>query len=233
MGHTAFIEKKHDKHLKVVSNLGELLKGKTYAMLGDQTIVYENDKGKYVIFTIDPNAHYTKEDFMQLPEGAPFELLNGKLTFMPSPFDPHQNASSNLHISLGAFIKQHKLGVIRAAPLDVHLDEENIFQPDLFFVAKERTSIIKKWVFGPPDLVVEIHSKSTKKSDLNTKYKQYEKHGVPEYWMVDTESKTVKIYVLKGKKYVLKGEYKEGSKLASNVVNGFEMAIDDIFEVDI
>ena len=163
MGDTAFLGKTYNSHLHVVSNLSDLLNGRMYAMLGDRTIVFENEKGKYVIFTVDPDADYTKEDFMQLPEGAPFELLNGKLTYMPSPFDPHQNAAGNIYLALGLHVKQNKLGVVRFAPLDVHLDRKNIFQPDLLFVSKQRTNIIGKWVFGAPDLTIEIHSKSTKK----------------------------------------------------------------------
>ncbi|MFQ5446523.1 MAG: Uma2 family endonuclease, partial [Saprospiraceae bacterium] len=122
-----------ESYFKTVDSFDDLLGGKTYTMLGENVMVYKDKKGKYVVFTIDPKATYTVDDFVELPEGAPFELLNGKLIYMSSPKDYHQEVSLNLAAALHYFVKSNKLGVIREAPYDVHLDGKNIFQPDILF----------------------------------------------------------------------------------------------------
>ena len=229
MGSAAVLEHKESNNLQVVKSLDDLLYGKTYSLLSRNRLLFKNEKGEHVIFRIDPEKKYTKKDYMQLPEGAPYELLNGKLTHMPSPFDYHQNVSWNLSLELGIFNKKHKLGIFRAAPYDVHFDKENIAQPDILFISNERKSIIDKYAWAAPDLAVEIHSKSTKKRDKEVKFKLYEKHGVKEYWMVDTDAKTVEVYILKNKKFKLKATYKKGETLKSDILIGFEMKINDVF----
>ncbi|MEZ4957923.1 MAG: Uma2 family endonuclease [Saprospiraceae bacterium] len=232
MGDSAALSDKQNNHLKVVKSFDDLMGGNTFAMLGEQTILFKNEKGEHVLFKIDPKVKYTANDFLKLPEGAPFELLNGKLINMPSPFDQHQSIAANIHLILGHYIKKNKLGTLRFAPLDVHLDEDNIVQPDLLFIANDRKNIINKWVIGAPDVVIEIFSNSTKKKDKNAKFKLYQKHGVLEYWLVDPEIKSVEIYILKSKKFILKDKYSEGEKLKSDIIKGFEMVTNEIFETE-
>lgn len=233
MGSAAIKEKQQDNGLQVVQSLDDLLLGNTYTMLSYDRMLFKNEKGNYVIFRIDAEKEYTKEDYLKLPEGAPYELLNGKLTHMASPFDYHQNISWNLSLLLGNFNKIHKLGILRAAPYDVHFDKKNVIQPDFIFISNERKHIIEKWAMGAPDLVIEIHSKSTKKKDIDSKFKLFEKHGVKEYWMVDTDKKTVNVQILKNKKFHQKAEYKIGEILKSEVLTGLEIPVDEIFEKDI
>ncbi len=230
MTDTTVLKQKQNRYLQIVHSFDDILKGNTYAMLGEQVMLFENEKGEYVLFTIDPLATYSKKDFMQLPEGAPFELQNGKLIYIASPKTLHQLILGNIFNYLFFFVKQQKLGKVFSSPMDVHFDEKNIVQPDILFVSKERNAIIKDWIFGAPDLAVEIFSPSTKRNDKKNKFNLYQKHGVLEYWLVDTELKTVEVHVLKEKKYALKGIYKAGDSLKSNVVKGFEMAVVELFE---
>ncbi|WP_028987066.1 Uma2 family endonuclease [Thermicanus aegyptius] len=58
------------------------------------------------------------------------------------------------------------------APLDFHFDEENIVQLDLINISRERVKIIRDgYIFGVPDLVVEIMSESTGTRDKTIKKK--------------------------------------------------------------
>ena len=68
-------------------------------------------------------------------------------------------------------------------------------QPDLLFISKDRASILtEKNIQGAPDLLVEILSTSTRKTDEIIKRKLYEQHRVSEYWIIDPELETVKVY---------------------------------------
>jgi Uma2 family endonuclease len=180
---------------------------------------------------VKQGKQYTYEDMLRLTprDSGNYELHDGKIFFMPSPLVPHQIASSNLHIELGAFAKRNKLGRVLAAPMDVRFTENDIVQPDLMFIANERADIIQKIVEGAPDLVVEIKSESNTPKELGYKKFLYETGGVKEYWLVDVEAQTVKQYLLKDDEFLLQKVYTPTDTLRAVVLEGFEITIAAIF----
>ncbi len=77
------------------------------------------------------------------------------------------------------------------------LSEIDVVQPDLLFVSHAKASIITEAnIHGAPDLAVEILSESTRRTDEIIKRKLYEHYGVKEYWIIDPDLETVKIYRL-------------------------------------
>ncbi len=92
---------------------------------------------------------------------------------------------------------------MRIAVYDVHFSNQNIFQPDIIFIANENLKKIKsKGLVGAPDLVIEILSPATAQKDLGEKKDVYEQYGVKEYYTVDPASKIVQSFILKGKQFV-------------------------------
>ena len=102
----------------------------------------------------------TIEDYMQLPEGAHYQLVEGNILEMPSPIYIHQKISSLLFGKLFNQIYNQNKGEILSAPMDVHLGYYTIVQPDIIFIDKSRLHIIDKYIFGAPDVIIEIISKS-------------------------------------------------------------------------
>jgi Uma2 family endonuclease len=152
------------------------------------------------------------EVFKMLPEGTRAELIEGILYMSPAPFLDHQDASITIGSLLFTFVRKQKLGRVFAAPIDVFLDHENVFQPDIIFVSKSNQTILRKeGVFGAPDLVIEILSPGTRKFDLVKKKKIYEKSGVKEYWVVDPATKECTGFQL------IKGEFSEFKKEKGNL----------------
>jgi Uma2 family endonuclease len=118
------------------------------------------------------------------------------------------------------------------APTDVVLSELDVVEPDLLFVSAARTSIItEKNIQGPPDLVVEIISETSRKTDKTIKRKLYERHGVREYWIVDPELETVEVYRMADSGYVRAAELSREADeaLASPLLPGFQLKLSDIF----
>ena len=140
----------------------------------------------------------TYEDYADLPnDGNRYEILEGELAVTPAPNTKHQTASGNLFFLLTQHIREKDLGKLFHAPVDLILESASVLQPDLLFVSKARQSIItERAIEGAPDLVVEILSPTTSRSDRVTKAQIYARHKVAAYWIVDPEQEAVEIYLL-------------------------------------
>ena len=211
----------------VAADLEQLLYGRTFYTVGNQ-ILYHS-KGKLVITQISEDSEYTVNDYMQLPEGAPYQLINGKLILMASAKFNHQEISFNLTLEIGTFVKQNKLGKVVTAPMDVHFDEKNIFQPDILFVSIKRKAIIKDWIMGAPDFVVEILSKSTAKFNKTKKMKVYGEYEVIECWIVNLNDQNIEVYHNQNKQMQLAQTAQKTDKITSKAIEGFELSVSSIF----
>ncbi len=145
--------------------------------------------------TIDRTKNWTVKDYLLLGEiTTPCQLINGELIMSPSPSPFHQTVLGNLYSIIRDYAKELN-GHVFFAPLDLYIDEYNVFQPDLIFINAINEKIItKRGIEGTPDLVVEIISPSNIFTDRNQKKTTYQKIGVKEYWIVDPANKTLEIY---------------------------------------
>ena len=77
--------------------------------------------------------------------------------------------------------------------------DHDIVEPDLLVVLAPRGSFLtKRTVAGPPDLIVEILSTSTRRKDRELKLNLYQRAGVDEYWIVDPVARNLVKYVRRG-----------------------------------
>lgn len=137
-------------------------------------------------------------DYSQRPdEGKRYQLIEGSLVLEEAPSSDHQLIVGNLHYLIRRHLAAHPIGVLYFSPLDTYLSELNVFQPDLLFVRKNQARLVEAHgVEGPPTLVVEVLSLSTRKNDLGPKRVVYARAGVKEMWVVDPEDRTVAVYRL-------------------------------------
>src|SRR5437016_5346149 len=134
-------------------------------------------------------------EFLKFPDdGNRHEIIEGEWFMTPPPNLGHQGTVGNADRLLGNHIEKKDLGWLFVAPAAVFLGKHDIVEPDLFFVAKERRSILRKdGVHGAPDLVIEVLSPSTAMYDRNEKLALYQRSGVREYWLIDPSERTVEI----------------------------------------
>jgi Uma2 family endonuclease len=142
------------------------------------------------------SVKFTYEDFLNFPDdGKRHEIIEGEHYVTPSPTTKHQRTVTRLTVALGRYLEQHVLGELFVAPFDVVLSDLDVVEPDLLYISRERASVLTgQHVRGAPDLVLEILSPGTRKTDEVTKRKLYERCGVAEYWVVDPELDAIKIY---------------------------------------
>lgn len=141
---------------------------------------------------------YTYADLQSFPEdNLRREIIDGELFVNPSPIVRHQRVAGNLYDLLKAFAKITG-GRVFFAPLDVFFSDKNVVEPDLLLIRVDHLYRIgEKRMDGPPDLVVEISSPSTRCLDQVRKRDLYERFGVAEFWFVDLEAERIEVYVLR------------------------------------
>jgi len=141
------------------------------------------------------------------PDGKRYELLEGDLYVTPVPSPLHQRVSKRLQRRLEAYFEASALGEVFDAPIDVILTLHDVVQPDLVVVT-DAAQVSGRGIEGPPTLIVEVLSPSTRDHDRTVKARRYAALGVRHYWLVDPEGCRLECYRAEGDAYVLvaKGE---------------------------
>ncbi len=177
---------------------------------------------------------FTYEDFLLFPEdGKRHELLDGEHFVTPAPTTRHQRLSLRLSTAIEVFLKEHPIGELFVAPCDVVLSNVDVVEPDLLFIAASRQSIITELnIQGAPDLVVEILSDSTRKTDEVIKRKLYERFGVKEYWIVDPVLDSIKIYrkTEDGYTHAQTLTQEDTTHLTTSLLPGLQITLEELFE---
>jgi Uma2 family endonuclease len=171
----------------------------------------------------------TVEDYLALPDDVRAELIGGELYVTPSPDEHHQRISQEICVLLRNALGRTAFGEVFYAPLDVHLPGGDVVQPDLLVVARERASIVERWVYGAPDLVVEILSPTHRERDLVVKRHLYARAGVREYWIVDGEPRGVEVLALEGEAYEPRGWFTGARELVSPLLGPLGATADSLF----
>jgi Uma2 family endonuclease len=173
---------------------------------------------------------YSNKDYEQLPEGAPYQLINGELVISPVPIIIHQRLSYRIYRLLDSFVLSHNSGEVFYAPVDVYFSDEHIVQPDIIFIANENADkITREKVTGAPDLIVEVLSLTNAYIDLVQKKNIYEEFGVKEYWIVDPDTQSVEIFENVGSEFIRFSRAKMRGQIFSKVLDGLKVDIEKIF----
>lgn len=135
------------------------------------------------------------------------EVLDGKVVLMsPRPTVNHNQTAFNIAFAFKAYLRGKHCKAF-ADGTDVYLTEKDRVIPDVMIVCNK--DIIKRnGIHGVPDLIVEVLSPGTEKKDRGYKKDLYEKCGVQEYWLVDTDGRAVEVYLLKDRRFFLDEVYK-------------------------
>jgi Uma2 family endonuclease len=176
---------------------------------------------------------FTYDDVLNFrADGRRHEIIDGEHYVTPSPNTKHQRIVTTLTVALGRYLAGNPLGELFVAPFDVVLTELDVVQPDMLYISRERMSVLtRQHVRGAPDLVVEILSPGTRTTDEVTKRKVYERFGVQEYWIVDPELDTIKIYRHTEQRFVRAADLsvEHADKLTTPLLPGFSAILADVF----
>lgn len=177
-----------------------------------------------------PKRLWTYDEMLaELPETTqPLELWDGEMVMSPSPHADHQRSVLRFCEQLNRFVAERKLGEVFISPLDVVLSQRRVVQPDVFFISNQRRDIIQKHIRGVPDLAVEIISQGTWQRDRVSKKSFYEQFGLPEYWIVDPESRIIEVLALKSGAYQAHSRGQGSDRVNSRLLDGFEISFAEL-----
>ena len=181
----------------------------------------------------------TFEEWQALPETKQkCEVVDGVLVMPPSPTDEHQWLGFEFATRLSTFVRERQLGIVLVAPRDVLIQRSplRVRQPDVLFLSAERTGVRnasdlsrRMRVDDPPDLVIEVLSPSNTPRDIEGRLADYRSIGGPECWLASFSTRTIRVLRLAAHGYVETASYSMGDVLRSEVLPGFELAVNDVF----
>ena len=186
-----------------------------------------------------PKDRYTFADCLTWGESERIEIINGEAVMMAPPTRIHQEISGELFRQLANFLEGKKCKVY-AAPFAVRLfekdgdtpeDVDTMVEPDISVVC-DHDKLDKHGCKGAPDLVVEILSPSTQRHDRLVKLDLYQRAGVREYWIVDPDSSTVQVFMLKNGYLHPHEVYSEKDIAKVNVLDGCFIELAKVFPND-
>ncbi len=188
-------------------------------------------KGTAMASRIEPLL--TVADLDACPDdGNRYELIEGELFVSRAPGIPHQRVLHNLQMEFGLFLKAHPIGILVPGAGAILSDYDAVI-PDLAFVCNERWDqvVTGEKFTGALDLVIEILSPGTqnRKRDLSAKRHLYERVGVKEYWIVDSENRTVLVLRLRGNTFEEIATLTSDDEITSSLLPGFHLKVSAIF----
>lgn len=141
---------------------------------------------------------WTDAELEVLPkDGHKYELLDGDLIMSPVHAN-HGTICMRLGSLLFNFVEERKLGEVYDSSTGFRLSEKLLLSPDVAFVSRARLKKIliapDKFLYGAPDLVVEVLSPGDRMTQLNRKLEHYFERGTKLAWLVNWRKEQVHIY---------------------------------------
>jgi Uma2 family endonuclease len=172
---------------------------------------------------------FSVDDYLSLDGPYLVEYLQGSLQILPMPTALHQAIAFVLANLLVAWSKPDPLARTKLASFRVRLNDKLFREPDVCFMrginAQRRNN--RFWIGA--DLVAEIISDSNKAHDLQTKLAEYAAAGIPEYWIIDPDRKTIGMFMLIDNAYARHGDFSAGQIATSVLLGGFGVNVSDLF----
>jgi Uma2 family endonuclease len=181
---------------------------------------------------VPEQGNMSEEAYLDMPGGRLVEFCDGVAEVLPMPNEEHQDVVLFLVRALLAFVEPRKLGKVQFAPLPVEIRAGKYREPDVLFMFADHSDRRQGDHWVGADLVMEVVSEGVENRtrDHYKKRADYAQAGIPEYWIVDPNTRTITVFKLKGKKYSVHGRFGRGRKATSSLLPGFAVDVKAVFE---
>jgi Uma2 family endonuclease len=183
--------------------------------------------------------HLTFVDYLLSPTIMQrYDIIDGELVMSAAPTGKHQEIIGNIYVVVRAYLRGNRRGIVIFAPCDIVIrrDPLRTRQPDLFVFLQGRDDVgdLENLLDQPvvevaPDITIEIISKTETRRARAAKIEDYRHIGVKECWIVSPQAQTVEVLHLSPEGIRTVGIYGVGMRVQSDMLEGLDLAIDDIF----
>ena len=240
---TTDIQNNFGKYLKL-AQYEEVVITKNGKKTAKLTAYTENEsEGRWLVSEGSPSyrphgIRVTYEDYLKIVEESEnrYEYIDGEIFILASPLYPHQKAVKEIFLQFGQWFENTECEPL-VSPFDVTLfrleNEEkiNVVQPDILVICDQQKIDKKGKYRGVPTLVVEVLSDSTRSRDLVKKLDLYMESGINEYWIVNTPSKEIYIYVFADNIIEKILPFKGDEIAESEIFQGLEVPLKQVFQL--
>jgi Uma2 family endonuclease len=177
----------------------------------------------------------TWADLLQTPEdGRVWEILGGNLEAQPRPRPGHGRAQARLSAELSDPFDRGRGGPggwwLVLEP-DVELEPHEIVAPDLVGWRRERMLELPsdRPIRTRPDWVCEIASPSNRWRDRVKKSDLYLRFGIPHYWIVDPDERSLEAFEAREGAWVRLGAWSDGDSPRIPPFDAIELDVGGLF----
>jgi len=174
----------------------------------------------------------TTAEYLQTPETVqPRELAFGTLRVAESPSASHQRVVREIAFALTAHVRQHGLGEVLFAPMDVVLDYDAdlVVQPDVLFISSTRGYLVADRIYGAPDLVIEVLSPHPRIGQLNERIGWFARYGVRECWLASLPDRQIAVLTLGEGGVVKRTLHSDADPISSDILGRVNLTPLDVF----
>ena len=177
------------------------------------------------------------EEYLAYDDGTEklYELFNGELIELPPESGINVQIATFLLLQFATFLGYKRVRG-HGLELEVNGEPRNRY-PDLTILREEHIQQLAKrntirLNMSPPLLVVEVVSPGElqRSRDYIAKRVQYQDCGIPEYWIIDPEAKTVLLLELKENSYIEVGVFSGNEQIKSTQFAELNLTAAQIFD---
>lgn len=176
-------------------------------------------------------GQWSDEDYLWLTDHTNqfIEVTDGYLEVLPVPTDHHQTLLLFLY---GVILEWVRVagGKVLLAPLRLRIRERKFREPDLLMLMDAHDPRRSNRYWTGADLVLEVVSPDKPARDTVDKLEDYAEAGIPEYWIIEPQAETIRVFVLEGASYRELGCYGRGAEARSARLEGLIVEVTPLFD---
>jgi Uma2 family endonuclease len=188
------------------------------------------------MLTVKPRFE-TFEEYLQYDDNSEklYELFNGELIEVPPESGINFQIANRLFLVFALILGTDRVRG-HGLELEVRGEPKNRY-PDLTIIREEHIQQLSKrntirFSMSPPLLVIEVVSPGDiqKDRDYIAKRMQYQDCGIPEYWIVDPQTRTILVLELRGGSYIEIGNFSNDDLLQSSNFKELNLRVSKVFD---
>lgn len=126
------------------------------------------------------------------------EWVNGTVTRTAASYLPHMETVMYFSTLFDTYFALQPIGEIVRAPFVMRLERVNSMrEPDIQVILEANAhNLTEYFMNAPANICIEVVSPNSSARDRGEKFAEYERAGVPEYWLIDPDRRDARFYRL-------------------------------------